>query len=152
MIIIAIVRVSSLRALSKNIDVQWLVFWQELEASVAVIMVSITAFRSLLGINALKQREKKARFRYWYQQRLLNNESPGCEELSSNYYFSAPGATLTRIQSPGRAEQDPTPIALTGRLDPMKLTDFTGPERSSEFACEPSSKRTLPADIVDSPC
>lgn len=34
------------------LDIVWELFWQQAEAAVAVIMVSITAFRSLLGIKA----------------------------------------------------------------------------------------------------
>lgn len=114
MIIIAIVRVSSLRALSKNIDVQWLVFWQQLEASVAVIMVSITAFRSLLGIKASKEREKKARFQYWYQER-VHNQNRGYEELGPDYCSSTPGTTLTDIRTYTLGDQHSTSIALTGQ-------------------------------------
>lgn len=61
MIMIAIIRVSGLRIRKSNIDVQWEVFWQDIEATVAVIMVSITAFRSLMGMKALKAREKRQR-------------------------------------------------------------------------------------------
>lgn len=114
MIIIAIVRVSSLRALSRNIDVQWLVFWQQLEACVAVIVVSITAFRSLLGIKASKQRQKKARFQYWYQER-VHNQNPAYEELGPDYSSSAPGTILTEIRTSTPGYQHSTSIALTGQ-------------------------------------
>ncbi len=57
MIIIAIVRISGLRIETTILDVVWELFWQQAEAAVAVIMVSITAFRSLLGIKSNKTRE-----------------------------------------------------------------------------------------------
>ena len=61
MIIIAIVRISGLRMETTVLDVVWELFWQQAEAAVAVIMVSITAFRSLLGIKANGAREKTQR-------------------------------------------------------------------------------------------
>ena len=39
----------------------WKTFWQEFEASISVITVFFTAFRSLLGLNALILCEKKKR-------------------------------------------------------------------------------------------
>lgn len=47
MIISAIVQISGIRAPSHAIDVTWELFWQIVEACIAVIMVSLTAFRSL---------------------------------------------------------------------------------------------------------
>lgn len=41
-----------------TMDAQWMIFWQMVEACVAVIVVSLTSFRSLYGIKTLK-REKK---------------------------------------------------------------------------------------------
>lgn len=61
MIIIAIVRISGLRIENTMLDIVWELFWQQEEAAIAVIMVSITAFRSLLGIKARKTREKTQR-------------------------------------------------------------------------------------------
>ncbi len=65
MIIIAIVRISGLRIETAILDIVWELFWQQTEAAVAVIMVSITAFRSLLGIKAHKTREKMTAQRSW---------------------------------------------------------------------------------------
>lgn len=61
MIIIAIARISGFR-LNKTDIVVWEPFWLQVEAAVALITVSITAFRSFLGIKALKgTRETKKR-------------------------------------------------------------------------------------------
>lgn len=65
MIIIAIVRISGLRIEKAILDIVWELFWQQAEAAVAVIMVSITAFRSLLGIKAQQTREKNTAKRSW---------------------------------------------------------------------------------------
>lgn len=58
MIIIAVIRTTGIPIRKNNVDLVWELFWAEAEASIAVIMVSITAFRSLLGIKALKAREE----------------------------------------------------------------------------------------------
>lgn len=46
MIILAIVRTSGLLLSNRGIDVQWEVFFQQVEASVSVITLSITALRT----------------------------------------------------------------------------------------------------------
>ena len=50
MILIAIIRISGLRA-GNSIDVAWEIFWQFMEACIAVLMVSLTAFRSLFVLH-----------------------------------------------------------------------------------------------------
>lgn len=65
MIIIAIVRISGLRIEKAILDIVWELFWQQAEAAVAVIMVSITAFRSLLGIKAQQTRDQNTAKGSW---------------------------------------------------------------------------------------
>ena len=99
---IAIIRIAGLRIRGTNIDVQWEVFWQEVEATVSVTMVSITAFRSLFGIKALKAREKKYRPWYSYREKLfsrqkkksIDSSSDGGDELPQ-----IPGATMTGMRT-----------------------------------------------------
>ena len=52
MIITAIVQISGIHAPTNTIDVTWEIFWQLMEACIAVIMVSLTAFRSLFVAHA----------------------------------------------------------------------------------------------------
>lgn len=47
MIITAIVQISGIHTPAKNFDATWGIFWQFMEACIAVIMVSLTTFRSL---------------------------------------------------------------------------------------------------------
>ncbi|MCJ1465352.1 hypothetical protein MMC07_003970 [Pseudocyphellaria aurata] len=100
MIVIAIVRVSGVRV-HQNIDTQWSIFWGEVEANVAVIMVSITAFRSLLGLNALKSRQVKERAWYYCRKKIaLEKEA---KKLNSNFRANwlpaIPGTTVTGIRT-----------------------------------------------------
>ena len=47
MVIVAIVRMAGIKLEGGNVDIVWLAFWQQQESSIAVIMVSMSAFRSL---------------------------------------------------------------------------------------------------------
>ena len=97
--VIAIVRISGLRILPKNIDVHWALFLQEMEATIAAIMVSITAVRSVLGLKATKSREQKAR---WYSDRrkvLFRKENKNSESELNDQFPSVSGAILTGMRT-----------------------------------------------------
>ena len=47
MVIVAIVRIAGIKLAGGDVDIVWLSFWQQQESSIAVIMVSVSAFRSL---------------------------------------------------------------------------------------------------------
>lgn len=102
MIIIAIIRTSGF-VLENTIDLVWIIFWHQMEGAVAIIMVSLTAFRSLLGIKALKAREKKKSERSWFSHRpqLLARyfKKTKLEEPKSQQLPSVPGATLTGMRT-----------------------------------------------------
>jgi len=61
MMIIAIIR-TALAPLPDNkvIDTSWLIFWEGIEATTAIIMVSLTAFRSLFGQERMRSRERES--------------------------------------------------------------------------------------------
>ena len=122
MMVIAIARISTLRIRPRNIDVHWALFWQEIEATIAVIMVSITAVRSLLGLKALKSREQKAR---WYSDRrnfLIRKANKRSEsELNDHQLPSVPGATLTGMRTSIRANSGAKIMA--SRVDVMSASD-----------------------------
>lgn len=93
-----------------TVDVQWNVFWQIIEASVAVTVVSLTAFRSLYGMRTLQQEEKnKKRYAPWlssYRRNLLNRRKQRKvdefgDPISDEHYSlpNIPGATLTGIRT-----------------------------------------------------
>lgn len=129
MIVIAIVRLSGLRVLDRYVDVQWEVFWLELEANVAVIMVSITAFRSLLGLKALKSRKEKERVRYWYRRRLpfSKGDKTWESQLNGHQLPSIPGATLTGIRTFIRGDRESK--MMGSRFD---VTDSRGDRTGTE--------------------
>lgn len=69
MIIVAILRISILFIGTHGSNLIWMVFWQLVEASTAVIMVSFSAFRSLFIARETRLRENKNRHRHWYMSR-----------------------------------------------------------------------------------
>ena len=92
----------------KTVDVQWNVFWQMVEASIAVFVVSLTAFRSLYGMKTLQQQKKK-RYEPWlasYRKNLLSRKKQRKvdefgDTISDGHYSlpSIPGATMTGIRT-----------------------------------------------------
>ena len=64
MIVLAIVKISGINSsgnYGQSFDLVWEVFWQQTEACIAVIMVSLTAFRSVFVSNKPKPQRKEAR-------------------------------------------------------------------------------------------
>ncbi|KAL8724605.1 MAG: hypothetical protein Q9166_007852 [cf. Caloplaca sp. 2 TL-2023] len=93
-----------------TIDIQWNLFWQITEASVAVTVVSLTAFRSLYGIKTLQQEQKnKKRYGPWFssfRENMLNRRKQRRvdefgDTIPDEHYSlpSIPGATLTGMRS-----------------------------------------------------
>lgn len=66
MIIIAIIRIFALRHDVYEFDWYSLIFWQQVEASIAVIMVSFSAFRSFFVAHESRLRDDQRRHRQWY--------------------------------------------------------------------------------------
>lgn len=95
MIIIAIVRISGISHKKTAVEIVWELFWLGMEAAIAVIMVSVTAFRSLLGIKAQKAREKRKQSKplVRYFKKTPQNESDLVQ------LPSIPGATLTGMRT-----------------------------------------------------
>ena len=111
-----------------TVDVQWDVFWHIVEASVAVIVVSLAAFRSLYGIETLKQeRKNKKRYEPWlssYRRNMVNRKKQRRvnefgETISAEPYSlpSVPGATLTGIRSIISGKRARSKMVLSGRGD-----------------------------------
>lgn len=97
---IAIVRLSVSQIGSNAIDMQWQMFWQNVEADAAVITVSITAFRSMLSMKASQVREKQHRSWYSYRRRFQSRKAKSPEHQSSmDQLPSIPSVTLTGMRT-----------------------------------------------------
>lgn len=57
MIISAIVQISTIRTSTNAVDITWATFWQLVEATVAVVMVSLTALRSFFVARSSRVRQ-----------------------------------------------------------------------------------------------
>ncbi|KAL8901078.1 MAG: hypothetical protein Q9192_000741 [Flavoplaca navasiana] len=78
MVVIAIIRISQVHSPTYNI---WATFWQQLEGCVAILMVSLTAFRTLFISSPTHSQEKRGqknsdgyRKRLWYKYKSFTSE------------------------------------------------------------------------------
>ena len=94
MIIIAIIRISRVHASDFEI---WATFWQQIEACIAVLMLSLTAFRTLYVSAKASQGQQKNKANYSYRKRLW----PSSKKLQDERYIelNVPGATLTGMRT-----------------------------------------------------
>ena len=157
MIIIASVRILGLTINNTYIAI-WGIFWHQAEAAIAIIMVSTTAFRSLLGLKARKAQKKTVVRRYWIAHRpqlLARHFKKATEDESESEQLpSIPGATLTGMRTfidgegiwdksmamrmtnqseeytPGAASHEPQEIEVAYQISTASNI-FDGAERSS---------------------
>ncbi|KAI9824019.1 MAG: hypothetical protein M1826_007552 [Phylliscum demangeonii] len=99
--ITAIVRVSGLATPTRTIDVTWILFWQQVEACVAVTLASFTAFRSIFVAEASKRREARGKTtpsgpgRRWTRWK----RSTAAADDDAIKLPSIPSATLTGLRT-----------------------------------------------------
>lgn len=98
MAIIAVARMSGINLTSGVVDIVWLAFWQQQECSIAVIMISITAFRSLFVVGTSNRPSPKDFSRPRYRNRLYQKFA-GSDKDTGFGLPQIPGATLTGMRS-----------------------------------------------------
>ena len=114
MALIALVRMGGYR-FQGTIDATWQVFWQYVEACVAIIMGSATAFRTLfVGENSRKAPQKK--FSYSIRQRLMRKSSleKDWEDTNGRHLPTVPSATLSGLRT-FIHRHGPTRVGLTSQ-------------------------------------
>lgn len=105
MIIIAIIRISAVRIGHTGLDMVWGLFWNQMEACTALIMVSFSAFRSFFVARESRVRDDQNRQRFWYmdkkdrlrsawRRRQMQSGSEEMDELPD-----IPRATLTGMRT-----------------------------------------------------
>lgn len=103
----ACVRVTGL-GLEEPYDLNWADFWLEIEACVGVLMVSITAFRTIFVSNTSKaNRERVAR--PWYSstvERLRARKRPNSDDPVTQNLPAIPSATMTGMRTFIAGESD----------------------------------------------
>lgn len=98
MAIIAIIRISGINLTSGVSDVVWLAFWLQQECSIAVIMISISAFRSLFVVGASNKPAPNDFSRPWYWKRLYLKFA-GSDKDTGFGLPQIPRPTLTGMRS-----------------------------------------------------
>ena len=100
MVIVTIVRIAGIRQRgSGNVDIVWLLFWQQQECSIAVLMVSVSAFRSLfVQSSADPPMQRQQRYSPSEKRRRFLRRRPDpdlCHTHETNGLPQIPSATLT---------------------------------------------------------
>ena len=104
MIIVSIVRLAGIKLTGGVVDIVWLVFWQQQEASIAVTMFSISAFRQLFVANSTNnspvKRSPKYSPGYWAKVVLRKGQSSDEDDVErTNGLPQIPRATLTGMRT-----------------------------------------------------
>lgn len=134
MVMISLVRISGLRAHRDIFDVQWAIFWTQVEATVATITVSVTAFRQLLGIKAQRARENRDRSWYSHHRRLLLGKFKKSSEnvWDTGQLPSIPGAKLTGLRTLIRGGRDSKSMTLMSGEDHSMKLDKSNPGEDNQ--------------------
>ncbi|MCJ1402777.1 hypothetical protein MMC11_005998 [Xylographa trunciseda] len=102
MVITAITRISGIKLPGGAIDIVWLAFWQQQECSIAVIMVSVSAFRSFFVVSASNNASpRKPKSSTYWRRRLVQKRSASSEdsEKEDNVLPQIPSATMTGMRT-----------------------------------------------------
>ncbi len=122
MAITASIRVSGLK-FRGTFDVVWLFLWQQIEACVAVTMLSLTAFRSAFVASASARVQRESPNTPWYSSTVeaikRNRALRRHDEESSQGLPQIPSATLTGLRTFIRGEQDTTTSSLSNDRTPI---------------------------------
>lgn len=100
MAIVAIVRIAGIKLSGGNVDIVWLAFWMQQECSIAVIMISSSAFRSFFVAGTAKSPSPACSPASWKRRLLQRRPSPDRDDMeSANGLPQVPRATLTGMQT-----------------------------------------------------
>lgn len=126
MVITAIVRVSNSHAAGKQ--VVWQVFWQWMEAVVAVLMASVTTFRAFLigqRLRNLDKRQPRASNSWIAKMKARRKAAASDEFEEGNQLPAIPNATLTGLRSFIRRNHRPAGETTMMRSDLSILHENT---------------------------
>lgn len=99
MVIVAIIRITSIHMKSGEVDIIWLAFWQQQECSIAVSTFAITAFRAFFVEGSSTPRRARVVSAYWKKKKLLRKKaSDDSEQQDVDDLPSIPAATWTGMR------------------------------------------------------
>ena len=138
MVLISAIRMTGYAHHHGLIDVTWSWLWIHIEACVAIIMASISAFSPFIFINRKHVKKADEVPSPLDQERVLeNSKSPnrtGCGEMGREGLPAAPLATLTRIHRFLYEDARLTEVTQT-----MQSTSCSGDEESQSYVLSPST-------------
>ena len=144
--IVAIIRMAGIKS-RFGLDHTWNDFWQQLEVSTAISMISLSAFRSFFISERSRARQRRNRYQRYYSYRMKASSGSSSQPIQSGATDDGPlppipSATMTGLRTFIRND------GLESRLD----VDLMRPEDMQTLACrkpEPAI-RPLFYDCVDS--
>ncbi|KAL8627148.1 hypothetical protein Q9189_007157 [Teloschistes chrysophthalmus] len=149
MSIIAIVKASGIRTPSDSFDILWELFWQQIEACVAVLMVSITAFRSIFISN-----KPKATYRHVAHPNIpkqLNSPWSSNKTSAGNTHNLSPRVNQNETPSQGSQFQSVRPIGSTAsQIQPRHNSISSSHCPDLENGCESELRDSPPPATRDS--
>ena len=111
MAIIAFIRSASIRS-DAVWDTSWILFWQHIEACNAVIMVSLTAFRSFF-VSGVSSTRRARRAREWYSPSFTGRRRPKDDLLRREIDMpTIPSATLTGMRTFLRGDSEASDVGF----------------------------------------
>lgn len=136
MVIVTIVRVSGLRN-GSNLDPVWDFYWQIVESSIAIIMVSLTAFRSFFVQERIRRSQEK---RSWYHgvKQILSSRSGAASEESAHELPPIVRGHLTGLR---------TMISRHGRTSQGAGTYLQDEEDDAEWG-QPVAQGPIPRNTI----
>ena len=148
MVICALTRISAYR-LRGVIDLTWQIFWQHMEGSIALIMASVTVFRTaFVTAGSKKNGQKEQGPSYSVRQRLLARRnrihSDEMEKLGREEGLPAiPGATLAGLRTFIRRNNRPVGETTVMRSDHDRFDEEHFHGAGSDSDLETQSEVTL---------
>ena len=136
MVIVTIVRVSGLRN-GSNLDPVWDFYWQVVESSIAIIMVSLTAFRSFFVQERIRRSQPK---KSWYHgvKQAWSSRSTGASEDSAHELPPIARGHLTGLR---------TYIYGNGRTSQGAGTYLQDEDEDAEWG-QPVTQRPIPSNTI----
>ena len=100
MAVCAITRMAGIHLGDDVVDIVWSSFWQLQECSIAVIMFSMTAFRSFFVGGSFKPATAhQGRTTYWQNKNLFRRFPRAADGENSDVLLAIPSATLTGMRT-----------------------------------------------------
>ncbi|VUC29378.1 unnamed protein product, partial [Clonostachys rosea] len=143
MAIMAIIRVSGITGVA-GVDIPWTFFWQFTEASVAVLMGSLTAFRTLLVGHVGRNSEPKRSWPYSrYRVYKWGGRKVSADDETQEGLPEVPGATMTGLRTFIRRNNRDPGLATANMTTHTMFTDARTDHNDQYMANEGEARASI---------